>query len=206
METHIKEFLEKIVGTTLLDGKGDDSFSGEYYLENAASSFFTLAARAFAEDGVNRETLKRFLLDSAHEILDEDETPDSSDAARRSIREDVLKFHAEFPPYRPRKKVRLAPDAPAFDQSETQKMASTAIREVVSDLRQNKDVPRKEVYRVLAGNLTRTLRDENVDEKLVRGLKMLLMDLGKDMEDPHMDAYNEKYSLHPKPYVVASND
>ena len=75
MSTHFQDFLEEQSTNELLDAEGDELFSKETYLINGAANFFVFAGRALIEDGVDKRTIARMLVEAAHQTMSDVRKP-----------------------------------------------------------------------------------------------------------------------------------
>ncbi len=144
------------------------------------------------KDGVDREHLAVFLMQSAIEILDQDKTPASSGTANKFVLEYLLDFIGTINNYGTPLTQGVPKSAPSF-HSETQEHCHSEMRETIKRLIEDDKCPRKEVYRSLLINLLASLKSSGINEDLRIGVRKLLIDLGRSMDDPAMDDYLAKH-------------
>lgn len=105
MSTHFQKFLVEQSSNELLDAEGDELFSKKGYLINGAANFFVFAGRALMEDGVDKKSIARMLVEAAHQTLVESHKsycPEEDARAARLIIDMGLDFMPEGDPSEPK--------------------------------------------------------------------------------------------------------
>ncbi|MEM7172462.1 MAG: hypothetical protein AAF530_20000 [Pseudomonadota bacterium] len=86
MSTHFKNFVVEQSSNELLNAEGDELFSKQGYLINGAANFFVFAGRALIEDGLDKKTIARMMVEAAHQTLADIRDPYCPEEQARAAR------------------------------------------------------------------------------------------------------------------------
>lgn len=92
MTMEFQKYLQERSESNLFSGKGDEAYSGLFYLANAADTFFTIGARKLVEDGLKDTDVAWFLISAAHDILQHKHNAVSSREKAKATDDELLKL------------------------------------------------------------------------------------------------------------------